>query len=132
MARVAEATANTALAGVTADLKWASAEERPERVRITVLGATGSVGMSTLDLIGRAAESYEVVALTAQSNAARLAELAVRHNARQAVIGDEACFAELKGYSTPQHYAAIALHGPCAIHRRSFAPFKPTQAELFD
>lgn len=41
-------------------------------------------------------------------------------------------FAEHKGYSTPQHYAAIELHGPCAIHRRSFAPFKPTQTELFD
>src|SRR6185436_820817 len=33
-------------------------------------------------------------------------------------------FAEHKGYSTPRHYAAIAQHGPCAIHRRSFAPFR--------
>jgi ribonuclease HII len=39
-------------------------------------------------------------------------------------------FAEHKGYGTPQHLAAIAAHGPCTIHRRSFAPFKPTQAEL--
>lgn len=33
-------------------------------------------------------------------------------------------FAEHKGYSTPNHYAAIARLGACAIHRRSFAPFK--------
>lgn len=40
-------------------------------------------------------------------------------------------FAIHKGYGTPQHLAAIAAHGPCAIHRRSFAPFKPEQRELF-
>ncbi len=65
-------------------------------MRITVLGRTGSVGMSTLDLVGRTAETYEIVALTAHSNTARLAEIAVRHNARLAVIGDEARYAELK------------------------------------
>lgn len=40
-------------------------------------------------------------------------------------------FAEHKGYGTPQHLAAIAELGPCLIHRRSFAPFKPSQARLF-
>src|SRR5258708_27151228 len=30
-------------------------------------------------------------------------------------------FADHKGYATPQHYAAISAHGPCAIHRRSFS-----------
>jgi len=30
-----------------------------------------------------------------------------------------------KGYSTAQHLAAIEKFGTCAIHRRSFAPFKP-------
>ena len=39
-------------------------------------------------------------------------------------------FAEHKGYGTPQHLAAIAEHGPCPIHRRSFAPLKPAQQEL--
>jgi len=41
-------------------------------------------------------------------------------------------FAEHKGYATPQHYAAIKQHGPCPIHRRSFAPFRPVELELFD
>jgi ribonuclease HII len=34
-------------------------------------------------------------------------------------------FAEHKGYATPRHYAAIEENGPCAIHRRSFSPFRP-------
>jgi ribonuclease HII len=39
-------------------------------------------------------------------------------------------FAVHKGYGTPQHLAAIAKHGPCPIHRMSFAPLKPAQTEL--
>src|SRR5581483_8237130 len=39
-------------------------------------------------------------------------------------------FAEHKGYSTPQHYAAIEKLGPCPIHRRSFSPFRPVETEL--
>ena len=40
-------------------------------------------------------------------------------------------FAEHKGYGMPQHLAAIAAHGPCPIHRRSFAPMKAKERELF-
>ena len=39
-------------------------------------------------------------------------------------------FAEHKGYGTPQHLAAIQSLGPCPIHRRSFAPFRPVAGEL--
>jgi ribonuclease HII len=39
-------------------------------------------------------------------------------------------FAEHKGYGTVQHLAAIASLGPCPIHRRSFAPFRPVEKEL--
>lgn len=39
-------------------------------------------------------------------------------------------FAEHKGYSTPQHFAAIERLGPCPIHRRSFAPFRPVETVL--
>ena len=71
----------------------------PAAVRtVSILGATGSIGQSTLDLIGRTPEDFEVVALTAQSNAAKLAELAIRHRARVAVIGDAARHGELKGH----------------------------------
>ena len=39
-------------------------------------------------------------------------------------------FAQHKGYSTPQHLAAIIRHGPCPIHRRTFAPFRPVEMDL--
>jgi ribonuclease HII len=40
-------------------------------------------------------------------------------------------FAGHKGYGTAAHLAAIAAHGPCAIHRKTFAPIKPKEPELF-
>ena len=64
--------------------------------RISVLGATGSIGESTLDLIGRDASSYRVVALTGGHNAARLAELAVLHRAELAVLADPNGYAALR------------------------------------
>jgi ribonuclease HII len=39
-------------------------------------------------------------------------------------------FAEHKGYGTPQHLAAIAAHGPCPIHRMTFAPLKLREPNL--
>jgi len=41
-------------------------------------------------------------------------------------------FAEHKGYATPEHLAAIKAHGACPIHRQTFSPFRPLQAEMFD
>lgn len=64
--------------------------------RISIFGATGSVGQSTLDLIGRDAHRYEVVALTANGNAEALADAARRHGARIAVVSDEAAYPALK------------------------------------
>lgn len=40
-------------------------------------------------------------------------------------------FAQHKGYPTREHIEALRRHGPCPIHRRSFAPLRPTQADLF-
>jgi hypothetical protein len=34
-------------------------------------------------------------------------------------------FAEHKGYGTEKHLAALAEHGPCPLHRKSFAPIRP-------
>lgn len=39
-------------------------------------------------------------------------------------------FGKHKGYGTQQHLEAIRQHGPCPIHRRSFAPLKPKQPGL--
>ncbi|MEK7676099.1 MAG: ribonuclease HII [Verrucomicrobiota bacterium] len=40
-------------------------------------------------------------------------------------------FAEHKGYGTPRHLGALGRFGPCPIHRRSFAPVRCAQRELF-
>jgi 1-deoxy-D-xylulose-5-phosphate reductoisomerase len=61
-----------------------------------VLGATGSIGESTLDLVGRDPDAYEVIALTGCKNATRLAELAIKHRAKLAVVADPDCYADLQ------------------------------------
>ena len=79
--------------GPTQNVNGGSAD-RP--CRLTVLGATGSIGRSTLDLVGRNPGLFDVIALTAQCHAADLAELAKLHRAKVAVIGDEALLPELR------------------------------------
>lgn len=57
--------------------------------RVTVLGATGSIGQNTLDLIGRAPEAFRVVALTGGRNVMKLASDARRLRAEIAVTAHE-------------------------------------------
>ncbi len=64
--------------------------------RVSVFGATGSVGTSTLDLIGRAPDEYDVVALTGGRNVALLARQARAHNASLAVTAHDACLDDLR------------------------------------
>jgi 1-deoxy-D-xylulose-5-phosphate reductoisomerase len=68
-------------------------------LRVSVLGATGSVGDSTLDVIrtqAPGAPEFEVVALTANTNVDALAEAAIETRAQVAVIANEALYGELK------------------------------------
>ncbi|TMM49048.1 1-deoxy-D-xylulose-5-phosphate reductoisomerase [Qipengyuania marisflavi] len=62
---------------------------------ISILGATGSVGSSTLDLLRRNRDDWEVVALTANSSVAELAALAREFNAQIAVVADESLLGDL-------------------------------------
>lgn len=62
---------------------------------VTILGATGSVGRSTLDLIERERDRFEVFALTAGRDVAGLAELCRRLKPRMAVIADGKLYGEL-------------------------------------
>lgn len=64
--------------------------------RISILGATGSIGASTLDLIRREKDRWQVVALTANCQADELAKLAREFSAELAVVADESCLAELR------------------------------------
>jgi 1-deoxy-D-xylulose-5-phosphate reductoisomerase len=63
---------------------------------ISILGATGSIGASTLDLIRRDRGRWQVTALTANGNIAELARLAREFSAQVAVTADEARLPELR------------------------------------
>ncbi|MGE5147980.1 MAG: 1-deoxy-D-xylulose-5-phosphate reductoisomerase [Candidatus Eiseniibacteriota bacterium] len=69
---------------------------REEPRRVTILGSTGSVGCNTIDLVERDPGAYEVQALTANRNAAALAEQARRLRPAMAVVADPASYRELK------------------------------------
>ena len=71
------------------------------RRRVSVFGATGSIGQNTLDLIAREAGAYEIVALTGGANIERLAADARRLNAQLAVTAHEDRLGDLR----------VALHG---------------------
>ena len=66
------------------------------RRTVSILGATGSVGQSTLSLILGAPDQFEVVALTAQRDVVGLAKAVRATNAKLAVIGDASLHQELK------------------------------------
>jgi 1-deoxy-D-xylulose-5-phosphate reductoisomerase len=68
----------------------------PALKTVTILGATGSIGTSTADLLRRDPGSYSVEAVTANRDAVALARLARELGARFAAVGDTAAYAELK------------------------------------
>ncbi len=63
---------------------------------LTLLGATGSIGASTLDLIRRNPGDWQVEALTAHSSAGELAKLAREFGAKLAVVGDKSALPALR------------------------------------
>ncbi|MEO3431687.1 1-deoxy-D-xylulose-5-phosphate reductoisomerase [Inquilinus sp. CAU 1745] len=81
--------------------------------RVTVLGSTGSVGRSTVDLLSRNLEDFQVEALTANRNVDLLADQAKRLGARLAVVADESCYLALKQALSGTGIAVAA--GPDAV-----------------
>src|SRR3984885_15183946 len=78
------------------------------RRRVTILGSTGSVGCQTVDLIARAQDKYEVVALTANKNVDKLAEQAKLLKAELAVIADDSKYSALKNALAGTNIAVAA------------------------
>ena len=92
-------------------------------VRVSVLGATGSVGASALDVIATqapGAPDFQVVALTANTNAKGLADAAIAARAEIAVIADPTRYAALKDLLTGTGIEAAA--GPDAIAEAAGRP----------
>ncbi|WGG48287.1 1-deoxy-D-xylulose-5-phosphate reductoisomerase [Rugamonas sp. DEMB1] len=86
--------------------------------QVTILGATGSIGVSTLDVLARHPERYSVYALSAHSRVAELAAQCAQFRPARAVVGTAAAAAELsallkaKGLTTQVEHGEAAL---CAI-----------------
>jgi len=81
--------------------------------RVTILGATGSIGQNTIDLIRREPDAYEVVALTGGANVARLAEDARALGAQLAVTAYDDRLDELRAALAGSRIEAAA--GPQAV-----------------
>jgi 1-deoxy-D-xylulose-5-phosphate reductoisomerase len=73
------------------------AKQKPAAVRsVTILGATGSIGSSTIDLIKRQPERFSAAALTANKNGVALAQLARELGASFAAVAEHSAYKELK------------------------------------
>ncbi|MDE2412691.1 MAG: 1-deoxy-D-xylulose-5-phosphate reductoisomerase [Sphingomonadales bacterium] len=95
---------------------------------ITILGATGSIGASTLDLIRRERDKWRVVALTANCQAVELARLAREFSAEVAVVADEACLPDLREALAGSSIAAAG--GAAALVEAATRPADITVAAI--
>jgi 1-deoxy-D-xylulose-5-phosphate reductoisomerase len=82
---------------------------------ISILGATGSIGDSTLDVIARNADRFRVVALTARQNVNKLAEQCARFDARLAVIADPDLAADLEKALAARGARAAVMYGEAGL-----------------
>ena len=89
---------------------------------ITVLGATGSIGCNTLDVINRHRDRYRVFAITGHRQLALLAEQAKACNPRYVVIADEKDYNQARALLSEAGVKAELLCGPQALEDVSSAP----------
>jgi 1-deoxy-D-xylulose-5-phosphate reductoisomerase len=88
--------------------------------RVTILGATGSIGTSTIAVLAERPDDFVVEAVTANADAARLASVARQVGARMAVVADAAAYADLKAALAGSGIAAAA--GPAAVAEAAVRP----------
>jgi 1-deoxy-D-xylulose-5-phosphate reductoisomerase len=95
---------------------------------VSILGATGSIGSSTADLLRRDAAGYQVEAVTAHRDAPALARLAREFHARFAVVADPAAYDELKSELSGSGIEAAA--GPEAVVEAAQRPAEWVMAAI--
>ncbi|MBE7459813.1 MAG: 1-deoxy-D-xylulose-5-phosphate reductoisomerase [Zoogloeaceae bacterium] len=92
------------------------------RQKLVVLGATGSIGVSTLDVVARHPDRFEVLALSAQNKIDRLAEQCRQFHPRYAVVGSENAASILDGMLRQSGIATTVLCGIEALERVASLP----------
>ncbi|MEM5550709.1 1-deoxy-D-xylulose-5-phosphate reductoisomerase [Pseudoalteromonas neustonica] len=90
--------------------------------QLVILGATGSIGLSTLDVVARNQEQFCVFALTAGKNAKKMAQLCVAHRPRFAVMADEHAAQQLIQYLSGSESKTIVLSGIAAMSELAAHP----------
>ncbi|XXK43890.1 1-deoxy-D-xylulose-5-phosphate reductoisomerase [Porticoccaceae bacterium nBUS_17] len=83
--------------------------------QITILGATGSIGISTLDVIDRHSRAYNIFALTGNKKIPLLAEQCAKFNPKYAVVMDAEAAGELANLLTQNHVSTEVLVGTDAL-----------------
>ena len=83
--------------------------------QITILGATGSIGISTLDVIDRHSRAYNIFALTGNKKIPLLAEQCEKFNPKYAVVMDAEAAGELVNLLTQNHVSTEVLVGTDAL-----------------
>ena len=84
-------------------------------MRLTVLGATGSIGVSTLDVVAQHPEKFEVLALTGNQQIDLLAAQCAQFKPKFAVVGDAAGAAQLESVLRAQSLTTEVSYGPSAL-----------------
>src|SRR5258708_39809472 len=93
--------------------------------RVTILGSTGSVGQSTVDLLLRNPDGFEVEALTANRNPVRLAQQARALRARFAAIADPVHYLALK-----DALAGTGIEAACGREALAEAALRPCDCDV--
>jgi 1-deoxy-D-xylulose-5-phosphate reductoisomerase len=83
--------------------------------RLTLLGSTGSIGDSTLDVVARHPERFSVYALSAHRNGDKLVDQCLRFKPEVAVVGDAATARQVEGKLRAAGCNTEVLHGPQAL-----------------
>ena len=89
---------------------------------LTILGSTGSIGTSTLDVVARHPERFRIFALSGHSQTAKLAEQCLAFRPQYAVTANEAQAAELRAQLAAAGCQTEVLHGEQALCDIAAAP----------
>ncbi|WP_064087771.1 1-deoxy-D-xylulose-5-phosphate reductoisomerase [Eikenella corrodens] len=89
---------------------------------LTILGSTGSIGTSTLDVVARHPERFRIFALSGHSQTAKLAEQCLAFHPQYAVTANEAQAAELRAHLAAAGCQTEVLHGEQALCNIAAAP----------
>ena len=82
---------------------------------LVILGATGSIGLSTLDVVSRNKELFDVFVLAAGQNAKKMAELCIEHEPLYAIMANQQAAEQLSAYLANTQCQTLVMHGEQAM-----------------